>query len=412
MKTLEIHSSSSEGGHDTDTTENVKEEHKVKWTDVIGFFNGIPLMAIFFYSWYYLNHNVMISIWSLYVLAPILDIILPIDEKNLSKGVSEAFEKDIKFLVPLYVYMILDFFIYFWALYQFTYGEFYGTMDRINLLIAVGTLAAIGMVIGHELLHRRQLVHKIFGTLCYSKVLYSHFFIEHVKGHHKNVATPLDPATSKMNQTLYQYLPQTIFGSYKSVWNYEQNRLRKEKNPVKKLLMNRLIIFNICHVLWVTLVAYFFGILGLTFVLVYAMISIFYLETINYIEHYGLKRHKDENGVYEPVNIKHSWNAPHRYTNYILFKLQRHSDHHANAYKPYQILNSYADSPTLLGGYSVALITCIFPSVWFKAYNPLVKAAMEERQVTKEEKSECEKVIYQHLAYVSTVLTFVVYVLF
>ena len=89
------------------------------------------------------------------------------------------------------------------------------------------------------------------------------------------------------------------------------------------------------------------------------MILIFFQETINYIEHYGLQRQKDENGVYESVNIMHSWNAPQRYTNYILFKLQRHSDHHANAYKPYQILNSFEDSPTFLGGYSLALVTSL-----------------------------------------------------
>jgi alkane 1-monooxygenase len=222
----------------------------------------------------------------------------------------------------------------------------------------------------------------------------------------------VDPASSDMNQTLYQFVPQSIIGSYTSVWEYEQNRLRKEKSLIKKFLLNRLVIFNVCHLLWAGIVTYFFGILGLVFVLAYALVSVFYLEIINYVEHYGLKRSKDENGIYEPVNIKHSWNAPHRFTNYVLFKLQRHSDHHANAYKPYQILSTYVDSPTLLGGYSLAILTCFFPSVWFKAYNPLLKAAMEERQVTKEEKTSCENVIYRHFAVVAVVLTLIVYMLF
>jgi len=105
------------------------------------------------------------------------------------------------------------------------------------------------------------------------------------------------------------------------------------------------------------IIFFFLGLRTLGFVLAYSLLTVFFLEAINYIEHYGLRRKKDENGIYEPVNIKHSWNAPHRYTNYLIFKLQRHSDHHANAYKPYQILNTYADSPTLLGGYTLALIT-------------------------------------------------------
>jgi alkane 1-monooxygenase len=309
------------------------------------------------------------------------------DQHNLSKTESKAFEKDKRFLLPLYTYFILDYLTYFWCIYQFTYADFRGLFERIALIIASSHLAAVNMVVGHELLHRRQLVHKIFGTLTYTKALYSHFFIEHVKGHHKNVATPVDPACSRINETLYQFFPKTFFGSYKSVWKYEVDRLQKKKvGKLAALLQNRLITFNIAHVAWVALIAYFFGIKGLIFVLTYAFLTVFYLETINYIEHYGLERKQDENGVYEPVNIKHSWNAPHRYTNYILFKLQRHSDHHANSYKPYQILNSYADSPTLLGGYSVALITSFCPPVWFKAYNPLAKAAMEEREVTPEQR--------------------------
>lgn len=388
MKSLKLqHSSSSEGDNDTEATENTQSEYKAKWTDVIGFFNYLPFLALFFFSWYYLNHNVIVVLWVLYAVAPFLDMILPIDEKNLSKGLSEAFEKDPIFLLPLYSFIVVDLFIYFWSMYQFSYGEFFGLWDRISLILVAGTVSAVGMVVGHELLHRRQLKHKIIGTLCLSKVFYSHFFIEHIKGHHKNVATPLDPASARLNQTLYQYLPQSIIGSFIAVWRYEQNRLRKEKSMIKKFLINRLVLFSVGHMLWAALITYVFGIYGLFFVVTDAIVSIFYLETINYVEHYGLKRNKDENGVYEPVNIKHSWNAPHRYTNYLLFKLQRHSDHHANPYKPYQILNTYADSPTLLGGYSLALITSIFPSIWFKAYNPLVEAANSERQLTKEERA-------------------------
>jgi alkane 1-monooxygenase len=227
-----------------------------------------------------------------------------------------------------------------------------------------------------------------------------------VKGHHKNVATPLDPASSSLGETLFQFFPKTFFGSYKSVWRYETKRLEKQKvTGILALLYNRLITFNIAHVAWVACVSYFFGWMGMIFVLLYAFLTVFLLETINYIEHYGLKRKKDENGVYEPVNIKHSWNAPHRYTNYLLFKLQRHSDHHANSYKPYQILDSFADSPTLLGGYTLALITSFCPPVWFKVYDPLVKAAMEERKVTDAEWSKSEKTIHMYLAVVGSIMT-------
>jgi alkane 1-monooxygenase len=324
---------------------------------------------------------------------------LPVDEKNLSLKQTKLFEKDKRFLLPLYIYMALDFAAFIWALYTFVYGEFYGIVDRFLLIYSVSHFAALEMVIGHELLHRRQLVHKIFGTLAYSKVLYSHFFIEHIKGHHKHVATPLDPATSELGEHLYEFFPRSFFGSYKSVWKYETERLSKrDMSGFMKLLNNRLISFNIGHVIYLIVINYIFGYMGLIFVLAYSFVSVFMLETINYIEHYGLQRSKDENGIYEPINIKHSWNAPHRYTNYILFKLQRHSDHHANAYKPYQILSSFKDSPTMLGGYSLALITAYCPPVWFKAYDPIVKAVKEDRDITPEELKKCENTIYKYLA--------------
>ena len=163
-----------------------------------------------------------------------------------------------------------------------------------------------------------------------------------------------------------------------------------------------MVLFNIGHLIGVSILTYFFGVLGLIFIFGYAFCGVFMLESINYLEHYGLRREKDENGIFEPINIKHSWNAPQRYTNYLLFKLQRHSDHHANSYKPYQILNSFADSPTLLGGYTLAIITSYCPPIWFKVYSPLAKAAQEERKI---DESECAKISFRYYIAYSILLT-------
>jgi alkane 1-monooxygenase len=83
-----------------------------------------------------------------------------------------------------------------------------------------------------------------------------------------------------------------------------------------------------------------YGFQGFVLFLITAFGAIFYLEAINYIEHYGLQRERKSDGTYEKVTIKHSWNAPHRISNYLLYKLQRHSDHHENSLKPYQTLVS------------------------------------------------------------------------
>ena len=167
--------------------------------------------------------------------------------------------------------------------------------------------------------------------------MYLHFYIEHTHGHHRRVATPEDPTSSRRNETLYQFLPRTIIGSWISAWQYEEKRLGTKEISV----YNRMHIFILCYLMFPSIIKILYGWSGMLFFLSTAGISIIFLETINYIEHYGLVRKEISPGVYEKVDIKHSWNAPHRLTNYLLFKLQRHSDHHENSYKPYQTLCSY-----------------------------------------------------------------------
>jgi alkane 1-monooxygenase len=125
-----------------------------------------------------------------------------------------------------------------------------------------------------------------------------------------------------------------------------------------------------------------FGFKAVLFSIVSSIMCMLMIETVNYVEHYGLLRKKDEKGVYEPVNIKHSWNAPQVITNHMLFKLQRHSDHHANVYKPYQILESLSDSPELPHGYSASVILAMLPSEWFKMANPLAEATNRGEKIS------------------------------
>ncbi|CAI2369313.1 unnamed protein product [Moneuplotes crassus] len=395
---------SSDCSAETDSSEktNPNVKNKASWGEIFMFTHVLIYVGIVYASYYYMNKNIHIILWMFYVAVPFIDMVFPQDTKNLTSAVSKEYEKDKRFLIPLYAFAFISTFTYIWGIYVFSTDEFSGILHRIMFLFSLSHFGALGEVVGHELLHRRETVHKIFGTLEYTKVLYSHFFIEHVKGHHKNVATPLDPASSSIGESLYEFLPKTVMGSYRSVWKYETKRLKKETNILIWFFKNRLVLFNIGHAAIVLVVTYYFGFLGLFFVLGYAFFGIFMLEAINYVEHYGLRRDKDENGIYEPVNIKHSWNAPQRYTNYLLFKLQRHSDHHANSYKPYQILDSFADSPSLIGGYTLAIITSYVPYVWFKVYSPLAKAAQEEKKI---DQTDCEKASFRYYVIYSVLLT-------
>lgn len=140
-------------------------------------------------------------------------------------------------------------------------------------------------------------------------MLYSHFFIQHIRSHHKKVATPLDPSTARMNESLYWFYLRAIPYGYVEVWDFEKRRLEQDrKSPFS--LENRLITFNLGHAIWLGIVCKVFGSYTLVFHLAYSLAVTLILEAINYLEHYGLERKLDANGNYESVGIKHSWNAP------------------------------------------------------------------------------------------------------
>jgi alkane 1-monooxygenase len=167
----------------------------------------------------------------------------------------------------------------------------------------------LNAAVGHELVHRRQIIHKILGTLAYSKMMYSHFLIQHIKSHHKKVATPEDPSTSRVNESLLYFYWRAIPEGYVEVWNYEKKRLEQD-NISAFSIYNRAISFNVGHVLYLALVYYFLGTTIFVFHVVYSSIITLMFEAINYIEHYGLERKLQPNGTYESVQQKHSWNAP------------------------------------------------------------------------------------------------------
>lgn len=189
--------------------------------------------------------------------------------------------------------------------------------------------------------------------------------------HHKKVATPEDPSTARFGESLYEFYWRAIPQGYVEVWEIEKKRLGREGTSVFNPIRNRLIMYNVSHVLYLGFIYKVFGGYTVAFHLVYSLIITLMFEAVNYLEHYGLERKKDANGNYESVGIKHSFNAPQVITNYILFKLQRHSDHHAYSYKPYQILDSFPESPMLPYGYSVSLILSYLPYIWKKVHDPI-----------------------------------------
>ena len=365
---------------------------------------------MFYVEYYY--KNPFIIVWLAYVAIPIADYVLPIDHYNLPENRVRAYEKDWRFLIPVYLVWIIDVGIYFALLYSVSVGKVAETPTSFVIYaISYAQPGAINAVIGHELIHRKEKVHKVFGTLAYSKMLYSHFLIQHIVSHHKKVSTPEDPSTARMNESLYEFYWRAIPQGYVEVWDIEKKRLEREGASPFNPLRNRILLFNILHAAYIGIIYTIFGLHTMCFHLVYSFVITLMFEAVNYLEHYGLMRKQDANGNYESVNIKHSWNAPQMITNWILFKLQRHSDHHAYAYKPYQILDSFPESPMLPYGYSVSLVLSFFPYIWKKVHNPLAVATNNDTKITEEEKKDLDKWILGTLIGVSIALSYITFFL-
>jgi len=312
------------------------------------------------------------------------------DWLNPTQEQFKELEKSVWFKIPLITLTIIDTAFVFWLVSYLSENSFPAVFYPGAIYIG-GAITGSNFLIAHELFHKRGKFNQIMGSLTMAKNLYMHFYIEHNFGHHKNVATPLDPASSRYGESLFQYLPRTIIGSYKSAWNIECRRLTKLRGyKTHWVPQNKMIWFTINKFVFPLGVWLKFGFKGLVVYLLIVAVSIFTLETINYIEHYALERKQIGPNEYERVTIMHSWNAPQRFSNYLLFKLQRHSDHHENSYKPYHVLSSKDESPMLPHGYTLCIILANFPKVWFRMMDRSLAAHREKRELTKEERRQSD----------------------
>lgn len=314
-------------------------------------------------------------LWVVYAIIPLLDTLIPLDEINPTEDEEKQLMRQIKWKFPLVVYLLTDWVSFFWAMHRSVTAEM-TVFEFIVFGITIGHMGGLGILVSHEIMHKRDKVSRVVGTLNMSKNLYMHFFLEHIYGHHKDVATPLDPATARFNQTVYSFLPQSVFGGFAKSWQREKDLLTRKHKPVYGV-SNRMLWFSLAYFLIPLGIYWKYGGKGVIFFVLQAFYGVFLLEVTNYLEHYGLQRKETAPGVYELVSIKHSWNAPQLIQNILLLKLQRHSDHHANSYKPYQTLSSFKESPNLPHGYAVCVLAALVPQVWFAIVNPLALQANE-----------------------------------
>ena len=299
-----------------------------------------------------------------FVLVPILEPVLSRSEKNLSEEEKSKKSKSLFFEVILY----LNIPIVFLLLLLFANTINTTDMERYELVGQILSysvlLASCGINVAHELGHKDNSFSKLSAFVLLTPSLYTHFYIEHNRGHHKNVATPEDPATAKKGEALYLFWPRSLYGSYLNAWRHEFKRLKALGKAVFSI-SNLMVLFTLSHLIYIMAIYYFFGSQVLIIFMICALISVLFLETINYVEHYGLKRKQLDSGRYERVQPWHSWNSNHYLGRIILYELTRHSDHHYLANKKYQLLDHHDSSPELPYGYPSSMLIAMLPPLWF-----------------------------------------------
>ena len=317
-----------------------------------GVYCWIPLIYVFFFI-------------------PVLELFIAPDPKNLD-AVEEQLAKANKWY-DIIIWMTVP--LQFISLYIFltSFETTITSTDIAGRIVAMGLLCgAFGINAAHELGHRTNKVEQFLAKLLLLTSLYMHFFIEHNKGHHKHVATPHDPSTAKYKQTVYAFWIQTFVGTYLSAW-YIAIEDSKKKNKYFPLLNNEMFLFQGIQIGFVLILFFFFGLSSMLYFLGAAMLGATLLETVNYIEHYGLTREKGAGTNYERVQPHHSWNSNHVIGRLMLFELSRHSDHHYLASRKYQILRNMNDAPQMPTGYPGMIVLSLFPPIWFSVMHRQMK---------------------------------------
>ena len=265
-------------------------------------------------------------------------------------------------------------------LWQVSVGALVG-FEVVGAVMTVGTAcSAFGINVGHELGHRRESWAQYASQVLLLTSLYMHFFIEHNRGHHARVATPEDPASAPRGMTVYRFWLRSVSGSWRSAWEIEDRRRRRESRP-RLSLDHAITRFTVIQSVVVALCLAVFGPVATVGWVCAAVIGFLMLETVNYIEHYGLSREKKANGRYERVRPEHSWNADYPVGRALLFELTRHSDHHANPGRSYPTLRHFDDSPQLPTGYPGMMMLSLLPPLWFRVMDRHTESELSRLRV-------------------------------
>jgi alkane 1-monooxygenase len=351
------------------------EVNPAEWTDGkrYAWMLGIVVPLAPFFAWFYWSLTGFGGFWFMgpfliFILFPLLDFVIGMDPTNPPDSVLKFLEQDRYYRWCTYLFIPIQYAGLIFACWMWASGDL-TTVESIGLALTMGVVGGIAINTAHELGHKRANSERWLSRVALAQTGYGHFFIEHNRGHHVKVATPEDPASSRLGESFWAFLPRTVAGSLRSAWGIETARL-------DRLGKSHWGIHNDILTAWAMTVGLFaglalaFGPVALPYLLLQAVIGFSLLEVVNYLEHYGLLRQKREDGRYERCRPEHSWNSNNVASNVLLYHLQRHSDHHANPTRRYQALRHVEEAPQLPTGYAGMIVLAWFPPLWRRVMDP------------------------------------------
>jgi alkane 1-monooxygenase len=346
-------------------------------------FKYILPLVVFVGAYWSFSHrgwNTFVPIIYAFIFIPLLELMLKPDSRNLSATEEHLAKNDPFYDWFLYIIVPLQWLSVFFFLY--TLKKDISNIDTLSLVGRIGSMGLLcgvfGINVGHELGHRVKAVERFLAKALLLTSLYIHFYVEHNKGHHKNVATKEDPSSARYGEIIYLFYFRTIIYSYISAWKIAAADLRKKRALIFNW-QNEMIQYHLIQLLFLAAIWYLCGTTILFYYITAAFIGILLLETVNYIEHYGLERKQKDSGQYERTMPWHSWNSDHVIGRLMLFELSRHSDHHYLASRKYQVLRHFDDSPQMPTGYPGMMILSLIPPLWFRVMNKRITAIKQMR---------------------------------
>ena len=317
--------------------------------------------------WLWLGPIVLLGV------VPVVDVIVGMRTSGSLDDVIDQLSRDRFYRWQTYLFLPLQYVGFLAGMWLIARGDLL-LSEQLGLAVTVGFLVILGFNSAHELGHKRESVERLLSKFALLQCGYGHFYAEHSRGHHARVATPDDPTSSRLGESYYAFWIRAVFGSLRGAWRLESRRCERKGRPVLSLRNDVVSSWLLTAALWAFILVWL-GWAVLPFLVIQALVAISLLEAVNYLEHYAMLRQRVvRNGreVYEPVRPRHSWNSDSILTHLLLYRLQRHGEHHINEVRSPQVPRDDEQSPVLPTGYAGMILLALVPPVWRRVMDPRV----------------------------------------